>query len=93
MIPATLTATEARKLLFHLLANVERSNHHYTVTKDGVPIAKVISVEEWDGLLATLEILANPRHRRQLDRRVASARRSLLSHEALFGHPPSTRRS
>ena len=93
MIPATLTATQARKLLFHLLENVERSNHHYTVTKDGVPIAKVISVDEWEGLLATLEILAQPRHRRQLDQRLKTAKGSFVSHEALFGHLPARHRS
>ena len=92
MIPDTLSATEARKLLFHLLENVERSNHHYTVTKGGVPIAKVISVEEWDGLVATLEILAHPGHRRQLDRRLATGKGAFVSHNDLFGHPTAHRR-
>lgn len=68
-------ATKARQHFFDLLDRVARANGHFTVTKDGEPVAEVVNSEEWRSLLTTLEILSNPRHRRQLDRRLRDVRR------------------
>ena len=67
-------ATEARHEFFTLLDKVSKANRGFTLTRGGRPIARLLNYEEWQGLLTTIEILANPRHRKQLDRRIAQVK-------------------
>lgn len=56
----TLTPTNLRKDLFKVLENTVKFNERVNiVTKDGNAI--LISEEEWNGLIATLEIYSNPK--------------------------------
>ena|SRR3989338_3286675 len=56
-IPSTLTATEARKKLFEILEDVSTPGVYYTLTEKGVPKAVILSAEEFDSLIETIEIL------------------------------------
>jgi len=65
-----LSVTDARHEFFNLLDKVEKSHRSYTFTRKGKPIAQLLSFEQWKGILATLEILVNPSHRDELDKRI-----------------------
>lgn len=57
---ATLTPTNFRKDLFKVLENTIKFNEKVNIaTKDGNAI--LVSEEEWNGLMATLEIYSNPK--------------------------------
>ncbi|MDI6792277.1 MAG: type II toxin-antitoxin system Phd/YefM family antitoxin [bacterium] len=86
-LPETISATEARQNLFALLDGVSSSNKSYTLTKDGKPVAKLVNIEEWKGLLTTLEIMANPDHQKELDEAIKEVEDGKTSSfEEVFGH-------
>ena len=53
--------SEAKTHLARLLADVERLGESFVITRSGQPAAVVLSVDEYEGLLETLEILADAR--------------------------------
>ena len=55
-----VNATEARKSFFELREKVERGPYAINVTVKGVPRAVIMSKEEFDGWMATLETLSDP---------------------------------
>ena len=62
---ATLTPTNFRKDLFKVLENTIKFNEKVNIaTKDGNVI--LISEEEWNGLMATLEICSNPKLKKKI---------------------------
>ncbi len=69
----TIPVTEARHEFFTLLKEVDTAHRGFTLTKGGRPIARLLNYKEWRGLLTTLEILADPRHRKKLNHRITSA--------------------
>ena len=86
-IPEILPATTARRLFFSLIDNVEHSNRSYTLTKDGKPVARIVNPEEWKGLMATMEILIDPKHQVELDEAIKSVEDgATCSFEEVFGH-------
>ncbi len=86
-IPETLSDTEARRAFFALLNNVWESNRSYTLTKEGKPIAKIVTYEEWKGLMTTLEIMAEPKHQAELDKAIREVEEGKIhSFEEVLGH-------
>ncbi|MFH0795582.1 MAG: type II toxin-antitoxin system Phd/YefM family antitoxin [Candidatus Omnitrophota bacterium] len=55
-----INATEARNNFFGLLEKVKRSPFPINITVKGVPEAVIMSKEEFDGWIATLETLSDP---------------------------------
>ncbi|MBI5123346.1 type II toxin-antitoxin system Phd/YefM family antitoxin [Candidatus Roizmanbacteria bacterium] len=55
-----ITATEARNNFFNLLAKVKKSPHPINITVKGIPEVVVMSKEEYDGWMATIETLSDP---------------------------------
>ena len=55
----TVPLSEAKTHLARLLADVQRLGEGITITRSGRPAAVVLSVEEYDGLVETLDILAD----------------------------------
>ena len=55
-----LSATEARKQLFQLIKALEQPDSEVVITVDGQPKIVMISYEDYDGLLETLNILSDP---------------------------------
>ena len=55
----TVPLSEAKTHLARLLANVENLGECVTITRSGRPAGVLLSVDEYEGLLETLDILAD----------------------------------
>ncbi len=57
----TISITEARKRIFDIAEEVQRPDVYYTLTEKGRPKIVIMSAEEFDSLMETLEILGDPK--------------------------------
>ena len=57
---STVPLTAAKTHLARLLSEVENLGEQVVITRSGRPAGVLISVDEYEGLLETLEILADP---------------------------------
>lgn len=55
----TLTVTEFRKNIFKMLKKIEKESITITLTYHGKPKWVIMSGDEYEGLMETLEILSN----------------------------------
>lgn len=62
----TLPLAEVRQSLSAVVEEVVRTHDAVTITRNGLPAAVVISVEEYESLLETLALLGDPRDRARL---------------------------
>lgn len=53
----TLSITEARKRIFDIAEEVQRPSVYYTLTEKGRPKVVVMSAEEFESLIETLEVM------------------------------------
>ena len=65
----TLSISEARKKIFKIADEVQKSDVHYTLTEKGKPKVVVMSADEFDSWQETIEIV----HDRELMERIRSA--------------------
>ena len=70
----TVPLSEAKTHLTRLLAEVERLGEGVTITRSGRPAGVLLSIEEYEGLLESLDILAD-------SKLMASIRRGLRDAE------------
>ena len=78
--------TKAKNRLLELIRDFQAKDDIVAITKNGVPAAVLLSVERFEGLLETIDILSD-------EKAMASLRRSLrqaqagrwVSHEKVFG--------
>jgi prevent-host-death family protein len=70
----TVPLSEAKTHLARLLAEVEKFGEGVTITRSGRPAGVLLSIEEYEGLLETLDILAD-------SKLIASLRRGLRDAE------------
>lgn len=61
-----ISITEARKEIFKIAEEVQKPNTAYTLTVEGAPRAVLISKEEYDSIMATMEELSDPDFARDL---------------------------
>ncbi len=54
-----INATEAKKTLLELIREADESFERYCIVRNGVPKAILLSVEDYNGWLETLEILSS----------------------------------
>ncbi|MCX8023449.1 MAG: type II toxin-antitoxin system Phd/YefM family antitoxin [Syntrophorhabdaceae bacterium] len=59
----TIPLAEAKKNLSAIIDAVENRYDRFTVTKKGISRAVILSVEEYEGLMETLDILSNKEER------------------------------
>jgi antitoxin YefM len=52
--------TDARATLSELLDLVEREQEHVIITRNGKPVAIVMSADEWESWEETIEVLSDP---------------------------------
>jgi antitoxin YefM len=52
--------TEVRDRLREILDDVATTGNQYTITRHGRPVAVIVSAEEYDSLIETLNILSDP---------------------------------
>ncbi len=64
----TIPLAEAKKNLSSLIKDMDEKYDRFTITKNGVSKAVVLSSEEFDGLMETLDILSNKEEREGIAR-------------------------
>lgn len=64
----TIPLAEAKKSLSAIIKDVDEKYDRFTVTKNGVEAAVILSSEEFDGLLETLDILSSKEEREAIAR-------------------------
>lgn len=58
MIKKYITATESREKIFKIIEELKKPNTVYYLTIKGIPRAAIISVDEFEGLVETIEVLS-----------------------------------
>ena len=81
-----ISVTEAKNRLLDLIRKLKTRHEVLAITRDGVPTALLLSMEQYDGLLETIELLADQHAMRVLKRSLKQAQAGRwVSHEAVFG--------
>ena len=78
--------TEAKNQLLDLVRHLQAEDDIVAITKNGVPAAVLLSVERFEGLLETIDILSDERAMTSLRRSLREARAGRwLRHDQVFG--------
>lgn len=64
----TIPLAEAKKNLSSLIKDVEEKYDRFTITKNGIDKAVILSNEEFEGLMETLDILSHKEERQAIGR-------------------------
>jgi len=56
----TISISEARKKIFDIATEVQAPGKHYTLTENGRPKVVIMSVEEFESWMETMEIMSDP---------------------------------
>lgn len=84
----TVSLKEARAKFSTLVDKADRLSERFVVTKNGMPKAVVMSADEFDSWVETLELLSNPRAVKALEQGLKQAKAGKLrSFERVFGEP------
>lgn len=70
----TISLKEARNMFSKIVDKVDRLSERYVVTKNGVPKAVVMSAEEFESWVETLEFMSNPKAVRALEQGLKEAK-------------------
>jgi len=82
----TVTLSDAKTHLARLLSEVEEMGEQVVITRSGRPVGMLVSVEAYEGLLETLEILADDDLAGAVRRGLDEAERGdVVSHEEVWG--------
>lgn len=74
----TLSITEARKKIFQIVAEIQKPGVYYTITEKGQPKAVIMSAEEFESWMETMEVMKDfP----DLDKDIEEAKRAVKSGE------------
>jgi len=80
--------TEAKTRLLDLVRDLQAEDDIVAITKNGVPAAVLLSVERFEGLLETIDILSDEKAMTALRRSLREARAGRwLRHDEVFGKP------
>ena len=78
--------TEAKSRLLDLIRDLQANEDIVAITKNGVPAAVLLSVERFEGLLETIDILSDEKAMASLRRSLRDARAGRwVSQEEVFG--------
>lgn len=81
-----VSVTEAKNKLLDLIRQLHKRNEVLAITREGVPAAVLLSTEQYDGLVETIELLADQKAMRSLRRSLRQARAGKwVSDRAVFG--------
>ena len=85
-----ISVTQAKAQLLDLARQLPKHQETVAITRDGVPAAVLLSMEHFEGLMETLEILSDPKTMRRLRRSLKEAQTHQWVTEAeTFDHEPS----
>ena len=80
-----LPASTVKRRFLELLKQLGPEKAAITITRNGIPAGVLLSVEEYESLQETIEVLADPKTLRALrTARQRFARRHTLSHEQVW---------
>jgi antitoxin YefM len=74
-INPSLPVTEVKNRLLYLIREIDEKDEVLTITRGGVPVAVMLTPERYQGLLETIEVLAD-------SQAMASLRRSIRDGQA-----------
>jgi antitoxin YefM len=84
----TLTATTAKSKFLSLLRKSHELGEVFSVTNNGIPYAVIMSQQDYEGLLETIEILEDKTFAGELIRRMKSADKgNTVSFQKVAGRP------
>jgi antitoxin YefM len=82
----TISLKEARSRFSTIVEKVDRLSQRYVVTKNGIPKAVVMSAEEFESWVETLELMSNPKAVKALEQGLKEAKSGKFkSFKAVFG--------
>ena len=82
----TVALSEAKARLSEIMKEVVESRDTVTITRGGTPAGVLLSTEEYESLIETLEILSDPQLMAALMQAEREAGKGkLLSHEEIWG--------
>jgi antitoxin YefM len=85
-----VSITEAKNKLLDLIRNIKLRHQVVAITRGGVPTAVLLSMDQFEGLMETIEILSDSKSLRSLKRSLKQADSGKwVSHEAVFGREGS----
>ena len=61
MMIATVSLKELRPELPHVIERIDRKLDRFVITRRGKPVAVLLSSDDYDSLMETLDILADPK--------------------------------
>lgn len=78
--------TKAKNNLLEIIRQVEKEDSIVAVTKNGVPAVVILSMEKFEGLLETLNILVDAGTMKSMKRSMRQARQGTwVRYEEVFG--------
>jgi antitoxin YefM len=81
-----VSVTEAKNTLLDLIRGLQSSQEIVAITRDGVPSAVLLSMDQFEGFMETIEILSDQKTMRALRRAMKQAKAGRwASHESVFG--------
>jgi antitoxin YefM len=84
-IDTYIPITEAKSRLLDIIRTVENNDDIIAITKNGVPTAVLLSVERFEGILETVDILTDEKAMRSLRKSIKEANAGKwTSHDSLF---------
>jgi antitoxin YefM len=82
----TIPLSAAKAEFSRLIDEISKTHTSYQITRGGVPEGVLMSSEEYESMLETLEILADPDLMRQIHQSIREMNKGkLLTHEEVFG--------
>ena len=76
----TMPLSEVKSKLSELVDAVERRDEVVTITRNGKPIAIIVSKDEYEGWRETVEIMSNEKFMREIRRGIQSLKRTKKRH-------------
>ena len=85
-ISTYIPVSKAKSELLDIIRRLESADDAVAVTKNGVPAAVILSVEKYEGLVETLDILSDEKTMKSLRLSMRQARQGKwLKYEKVFG--------
>ena len=81
-----IPVTKAKSKLLDIIRKIERSDDTVAITKNGVPEAVLLSMNKFEGLVETLEILSDEKAMKSIRKSIKEAREGKwLDFDEVFG--------
>ena len=83
-----ISVTQVKAQFFALIRRLYKQKETVAITRDGVPTAVLLSMDQFEGLMETIEVLSDEKTMRLLRRSMRQAQAGKwVDSEAVFGDP------